>query len=325
MAVEVADQQARPPVRGVTVGELADRYMRFTAAQERSPVTLTGYRARRRWLAPIEPSPAVDVTAADLDGIYMGMLEAGQAAVTVMSVHRFASAVFNQALRWGLVTSSPADGASPPRPRPRPVDVPDPATVTAALTQLETLHPPLGLLARIGYVSGARRGSLCALRWTDLDGDVLTVSRAIRVTPQGLVEGPTKNRTVATVHLDQVTVETLSRWRTRSRAAALAYGLPLPDDAYLVSAEPDGTVPLHPNTLSQWWSRHRHRIGLPDMRLHDLRHAMASHLMAAGVDPTTIAQRGGWQSTTQLFATYSHPQAEADRAAGQLIGNMLSG
>jgi integrase len=39
---------------------------------------------------------------------------------------------------------------------------------------------------------------------------------------------------------------------------------------------------------------------MDEIRLHDFRHYMTTTLLAAGVDPKTVAQRGGWSKADAI-------------------------
>ena len=56
---------------------------------------------------------------------------------------------------------------------------------------------------------------------------------------------------------------------------------------------------------------------LPQIRLHDLRHSHATHLLAAGVHPKIAQERLGHSSIAITMDTYSHamPNMQADAAA----------
>jgi integrase len=45
---------------------------------------------------------------------------------------------------------------------------------------------------------------------------------------------------------------------------------------------------------------------LPDVRLYDLRHTMATALLVAGVNPKIVSERLGHSSVTLTLDTYSH-------------------
>lgn len=52
------------------------------------------------------------------------------------------------------------------------------------------------------------------------------------------------------------------------------------------------------------------RLRLPRVRLHDLRHAHATFLIAAGVDHRTVADRLGHASPSFTLATYAAAAAQ---------------
>ncbi len=70
--------------------------------------------------------------------------------------------------------------------------------------------------------------------------------------------------------------------------------------------------PLHQNSVGYWWRKTRASAGVPEMKLHDLRHFYASGLIAAGCDVVTVQRALGHHSATVTLATYSHlwPSAE---------------
>lgn len=47
-------------------------------------------------------------------------------------------------------------------------------------------------------------------------------------------------------------------------------------------------------------------MGLPDIRVHDLRHSHASLLLASDVNPKLVQERLGHASITLTLDTYSH-------------------
>jgi integrase len=60
------------------------------------------------------------------------------------------------------------------------------------------------------------------------------------------------------------------------------------------------------------------------IRLHDFRHYMATTLLPAGVDPKTVAQRGGWTTVATMLGRYADVLPVSDRAAADAIGAILA-
>jgi len=63
------------------------------------------------------------------------------------------------------------------------------------------------------------------------------------------------------------------------------------------------------------------RLGLPHLRVHDLRHVFATQCIEAGVDPQTLAKWMGHQDGGILvMKTYGHVRDEHVRRMAKLIG-----
>jgi integrase len=79
--------------------------------------------------------------------------------------------------------------------------------------------------------------------------------------------------------------------RTRADADVADTGAELTADAFLFSLRPDGLEPWKPNWVTKQFVAARRAAGLPHFRLHDLRHFMATQMLAAGVPIATVSQR----------------------------------
>jgi len=65
--------------------------------------------------------------------------------------------------------------------------------------------------------------------------------------------------------------------------------------------------------------------GLPDVRLHDLRHFVATQLLGAGVDVRTVAGRLGHRNAATTLNVYAHFLEQTDRTAADIIGRVIAG
>ena len=101
-----------------------------------------------------------------------------------------------------------------------------------------------------------RRGELCGLRWTDLDGTRLTVGRSRTAVGYDVVEREPKSGRTRTVILDDATVAELRAHRTQQLEERLAWGEAWTDTGYVFVRE--NGEPIHPHSMSQFfetWSR----------------------------------------------------------------------
>ena len=87
-------------------------------------------------------------------------------------------------------------------------------------------------------------------------------------------------------------------------------------DSGLVFTMPDGRG-WHPDVITRAFARLVERSGLPRIRLHDLRHSHATHLLAAGTNVRVTSERLGHASVAFTLDVYGHvlPGQQADAAA----------
>jgi integrase len=165
----------------------------------------------------------------------------------------------------------------------------------------------------LGVLCGLRRGEVVALRWrsVDLDAGKLSVVASAEQTDQGVREKETKSGKGRAVTLSPTLISELRRYRTEQAQI----GVRLTDDYHVVIRE-DGE-PIQPRSLSRAFRKFMRRHKLPKIRLHDLRHSHATHLLAAGVHPKIAQERLGHSSVGITLDLYSHvlPGMQEDAVA----------
>ena len=102
--------------------------------------------------------------------------EHGLSPATIRHVHAVFRGAFGQAVKWGIVPMNPAASASPPKLRSREINPPVIADVKRMLELADDDDPEYGALLRVLTATGARRGEVCGLRWSDVDRSTRTLS-----------------------------------------------------------------------------------------------------------------------------------------------------
>ena len=67
------------------------------------------------------------------------------------------------------------------------------------------------------------------------------------------------------------------------------------------------------------------KLGLPKIRVHDLRHLHATLLLAGGVDLAAVSSRLGHASKSFTLQTYTHAVATAQEKAASVANEVLTG
>ncbi len=276
-----------------------------------SPATLSDYGvAVRKHIAPyLGHVPLNKLTPAKLQAFYNEAK--GRVTSRVMkSIHYTLSAAMGHAVRLGLIRENPTLRVEKPRHRPREMRAlsPEEASRFLVAAKGERLYP----LWLILCTTGLRRGEACGLRWqdVDLDGGRLFVRQAAVVVGGKLIfKEPKTDSSKAAVPLLPEVVEALRDWRARQEMERTMTG-PAWTETGLVFTTDTGK-PLWPDKLQKRdMKRILRRAGLPEnIRIHDLRHTVATTLFAAGVHPKLVSAvlRHSRASITQDIYTHLLP------------------
>ena len=93
--------------------------------------------------------------------------------------------------------------------------------------------------------------------------------------------------------------------------------------AFVFSNEVDGSECWYPDSVSRAFARLCRKAGIKGVRMHDLRHYVATRLLSEGVDVRTVAGRLGHRNASTTLNVYSHFLPEADREAADLLGRIF--
>jgi integrase len=310
----------------LTVGAyLTEMWLPSMASQVRA-TTLGGYRHNvRAYLVPRLGDISLQrLTTARVGAFYGELVTSGGlggrplSPKTVRYVHTTLRRALRDAVADGLVVRNVAAQARPPRARGVEMHTWTAEQVGTCLASVreDRLYPAWLLLATLGM----RRGELLGLRWVDVD---LTSGRiAIRHTlvmvdgkPATAEPKTAKGRRSLTLALE--VLETLRAHRAHQAAERLSWGTSYTDSGLVITTE-DGR-PFHPETLSGLFVRQAKRAGLPPIRLHDLRHSVASILLARGVHPKVVSEMLGHATIALTLDTYSHVIPSLQQEAASVV------
>jgi integrase len=328
------------PTAPMSLNQLLDRWLNVKRMAV-EPATMSNYR----WISDAYIRPALGdrkvaaLRPIELDMLYADLHGRGLSARTVRICHTVLRQSLEQARRWGLIARSPAVDATPPRQTRKEVVAPTVDEVRLLLgvgpknppNDPPNNHPnPNDSQAFATYLwvlaaTGCRRGEGCALRWNDIDfqAGTLTIRRSIAMAEGVPYEKSTKTHQSRRVALDEATLARLRVHRRRMRELALELGTKLLDDAH-VFADVEGR-PWRPDVCTNRFGRLRADLGLSHVRLHDLRHFVATVLGDGGVPIATISDRLGHRDTATTLNIYTHALPATDQVAASYLGAILAG
>ncbi|MBW3604149.1 MAG: site-specific integrase [Actinobacteria bacterium] len=318
-------------------GFLADEWLPAMRPPTLRATTWTEYarKVRCHVIPRLGQIPLQRLSPAHLNAFYAELITAGRvdgtgglSPKTVREIHVIVRKALKDAVRWGRVNRNVAALADPPSQRSavasrrRTMRTWTPAQLRRFLS--EDLDERLGYAWVLAGTTGLRRSELLGLRWADVD---LTAARLAVRQRLANVDGhpelsePKSNRSGRVVDLDERTVAALRARRTQQAEHRLMCG-PAWHDLDLVVTREDGLW-IHPDWFSELFRRRVAALGLPKIRLHDLRHTHATLLLQAGVNAKIVSERLGHHSVAFTLDTYAHVipgmQSDAVRRLSALI------
>jgi integrase len=164
------------------------------------------------------------------------------------------------------------------------------------------------------FYSGLRKGELNALKWSDLEGNIIHVRRSINQKVKGYEETPPKNEaSYRDVKLPQIAMKVIDDHR-----AVLAQHEQYSDDWRLCG----GFNPITDTNIENHNKRYAELAGLPHIRIHDFRHSHATMLINKGVNIIAVSRRLGHSNVKTTLNTYAHLYPSTEDEALDLMDNM---
>lgn len=261
----------------------------------------------RRTMASITPS-AVESWIAKA-------LADGLSPASVRKYHSMLKTIFQRAVRDRVIVVNPCAATELPKAVHKPRTIPTPEDFDRLITEIPQRWR---LLLLVEIETGLRWGELIALRPRHIDflrrlvhvrETVVEVSK--KMSPTGermLFKDYPKNDQHRSLSVGQPLIEFIS-------ADIASRGLSR-DDLLFPSTLKPGAGPLSRNTFrTKVWLPALKRTGLDfHVRVHDLRHAHASWLLAGGADLKAVMERLG-HSQLATAQRYLHTLPDADEQA----------
>lgn len=303
-----------------TAGELVTIWR--TTATLSATFAADADRSITRLPASFTDRPASTVTPTVVAQLYRTLADQGAGVHRIRRTHTVLSTAWTLAVEMEMVSRNPFTAArKPPAPR-RKITPPTADQVAAVLEAID--DPQFVLYVTVAAAVGARRGELVGLQWDDVRDDAIVIRRSVAITT---VTGPivTEGKTGAKGHrvvaIDAELVAMLRAHRARQATLALAAGAGQPVWVFSHSA---GLEPWRADYPSRRFRQYADAVGVT-CRLHDLRHYVATQLLAAGVPLKAVSERLGHRQLATTSDVYGDYVPAADRQAAEVMARLRRG
>ena len=292
--------------RRTSFAALAERYARSVLADARPARRTNAEYHIAWWLERLGTLSLAEITAEHIaqgrDALssqpyIRGKLSNGKDGATLPAAYKRSGATVNRYLatlshmfttamrEWRMIDRNPvADISKKKEARGRTRFLRDEERDALLVSCAQSAWPPLHTLVLLAISTGARRGELIRLRWSDLCLDPPS--------PDAIIQH-TKNGDVRRLPLVGKALESLRALQS-SNAGVSGF----------VFTSPSGIDKPYLCFDAHWYAA-LGRAGIDDFRFHDLRHTCASYLAAQGSSLLEIADVLGHR-TMAMVKRYSH-------------------
>lgn len=251
------------------------------------------------------------------------LLKSGLSPRSVEQAHCVLHLALKQAMHWGIIRSNPSELVTPPRPRTREMT----ALNRCQLQQLfdSSAGSRWHVLWVVLGTTGMRLGEALGLKWDDIDlvdGRLVVRRTLLRHPGRGLLFAPPKtDKSRRTIHLSEAARQSLLHHRQGApgrRAQSKDW-----TDRGLVFTNLRGG-PVESGEINHALTRVLKAAGLPHIRVHDLRHTVASILLECSVHPKIVQELLGHSTIRLTLDTYSHLTPALHREAAKTMDLVLA-
>lgn len=321
----------KTPCTNITVAAYFAEWLKQTAAEVR-PKTYSAYRGNmENHIIPYFEEKRIllqDLKTVDLEDYYRVKLQPDSrldangalSATTIKHHHQNISKALNDAVRRGLILANPAAVARTPKaPQYRPRYL-NPEEVSEALNLFvgHTAELPVVLCALYGF----RRSEVIGLQWKNIDFRQRTITVSATMQQGGghcyLAETKTESSYRTLPMIDKVYTLLSAQKERQSRNRAILGQAYIESD--FVCTWDDGRL-IQPDYVTRAFNKAIKKSKLPAVRLHDLRHSVASNLLNSGHSPTDVSSWLGHSTPVTTFGYYAH----ASKASKEHISNAVQG
>lgn len=278
------------PKSSMTVGEVIDKYIESKDAVL-SPSTVAGYRRiRANALQDLMPRPVDSLTAQDVQRS-INLMARDKSPKTVRNAHGLLSAAM-AVYRPDLVLRTTM-------PQKQRYDIAIPSDDDVAAIMRSARGEPAELPILLAIWLGLRMSEILGLKWSDVDGSVLHIRRAL------VDEGEKTTKTYASQR-----------------------DLLIPDYiAWLLARAPREGEHIVNYTRRGLYVRFQticRRAGVQHYRFHDLRHINASVMLALNVPNKYSQERLGHATDNMLQTVYQHTMAAQQLAVAAKLDDYFN-
>lgn len=243
---------------------------------------------------------------------------------TILHHYTLIGSILNKAVDWECLEKNPNNKVPRPKIKKHEPNFYDVEQVQTLLKCLENEPLKTQALILLALDTGARRGELTGLDWSDIDLEkgYIHINKTTQLLNGKIIEkAPKTNSSIRKVPITIGTIEILKAYKKELIAKELKLGSKWEKTDKVFTGEFGG--PMYPQTPSDIFRALLQKYNLPKIKFHELRHTSVSLLINAGIQTQLISKRVGHSSISTTANIYSHIFNSSEKEVTETMNNLL--
>lgn len=316
--------------RNMTFEELSNIWMKEHVISKLAPKTIESYRQMLPFVINnIGQYKIAKLNPFILETLYNNLrnrpMKKKLTDNTILHYYTMINVIFNKAVKWKFLESNPNQYIERPKVAKKEIPYYNSEQVKYLLNSIKDECLKYQAIIYLALDTGARRGELTGLEWSDINFDKNTISiNKVTQTYEGKIiqkSNPKNNSSVRTIQITDNTIEILKTYKREQDELKMLLGNKWINTNKVLTNDFGGLI--HPDTPSKIFYKLIRKCGLPHIKFHSLRHTSASLLIALGANTKAISKRLGHSSITTTDMIYSHVFSSLDGDAADKLSTVF--
>ncbi|MFE5321659.1 tyrosine-type recombinase/integrase [Paenibacillus sp. NPDC056579] len=248
------------------------------------------------------------------------------ASGSIEMVHRVLKNVFNRAVEWRVIKSSPVADVKAPRVVHKESEVYDEEEIQTLFQALENEAYHWRMMIILALTTGLRRGELVGLEWrnVNLEKGTIRVVQSITdfINGSPVIKEPKTKKSKRIISLSDAVCAELKEYYEHCNQQWDALEATRDNDHFFVFFNQYGKA-FYPESPYLWFRGFLKKHKLRYIKFHDLRHTSATLLINQGVHAKIISERLGHSNITTTMNIYGHVLLRADKEAANKFDQII--
>jgi integrase len=296
-AAEKKKKTVAPTIKIHTLNDLTQEYLHKYAIHKKERSVAEDKKLLKIILPSMGHTAVSEIKRSNIETLHLSRRKTPYHANRMLAL---LSKMFSLAVVWGIRRDNPVKGITRFQEKKRESWLTNEELKRLWQVLDQHSYNPISSIIKLLILTGARKSEVLNMTWEqiDLDSNIWTK-------PSHL----TKQKKTERLPLSIDTLKLLKSVRTKLSL----------DSKYVFPGREAGR-PF--KRIEHFWAKTTKEAGLEDVRIHDLRHTYASHLVSKGLSLSIVGKLLGHTqaATTQRYA---HLQDEPLRAATEMFGSVL--